>query len=477
MAGVYELLEQCGCHFFYPEKEWQIIPKIKVVPKINLIHEPRVEWRGMALYGMRDDEIPICKATIDWMAKQRYNYILLSQDRPGGPAGLAQDVYFTGEVKEQLLPRILDRDFIINLGEHNTHEYLDKNKLFTEHPDWFSMKNGKRVKGQICYSNKDAMTYYAKKLAGYVAKNEWIDIVGTWPLDGGGYCQCNGCKDNPYAVYTGIKYVAKEVGKMCPKLMVEYLAYTPETYIPPKDAVPANMTVLYCPDLGTNPDFEKGWIANKTSSGVYQFEYLLADNWRARGNFWLRPDFAKFSGDYLAEHGFRGTVSLYLPIQVWWKGAFNYWFLRQSLWHEDFDVQKGMETYINAYYPGVEKPVAEIFKALFYEMQKGDYYFPDDVDKPGYKATMNRISNQSAQLREQTLAAKNQVNDERVKLRVQRIADYLEGMNLYHHYMSTRKKADLDKLTAFITTHNEKRTGIAVQQEYFRWRMGYFKPQ
>jgi len=57
----------------------------------------------------------------------------------------------------------------------------------------------------------------------------------------------------------------------------------------------------HCPNLGEKPDIEKGWISNKTSAGVYQFEYLLADNYRARGNFWLRPDFAKFSGDYLAE--------------------------------------------------------------------------------------------------------------------------------------------------------------------------------
>ncbi|VGO14071.1 hypothetical protein PDESU_02628 [Pontiella desulfatans] len=474
LYGVYELLERCGCSFFYPEEAWHIVPTIKALPEINLTHEPQVEWRGLALYGVRSDELPICQATLDWMAKQRFNYVLLSQDRPAHRPGLAQEVFFAGKTREALLPEIMDRGFIINLGEHNTHEYLDRNALFEVHPDWFAEIQGRRVKGQICYSNQEAMKYYAEALVAYVKNNTWIDIVGTWPLDGGGYCKCEPCSNNPYAVYEGIKLVAQEVAKARPNLMVEHLAYTPETLTPPEQPIPSNMTVLYCPNLESKKELERGWIENKTSSGIYQFEYLLADNWRARGWFWLRPDFANWTGSYLAQNGFRGTVSLYLPIQVWWKGAFNYHFLRQSLWHKQYDVQQGLAAYIKAYYPGYEKQVGSIFQQLLEQVQAGGYKRMRSQEAP--PAVLLQVRDQAEALRKETLALQKTVKEAEIALRIQRIADYLEGMVLYYQYMARREAQDLETLLAFSAHHEQQRTGISVQHQYLQWRMGYFKP-
>ena len=256
LYGVYDFLERQGCSFFYPKPDLEIIPKINRVAFINEIVNPRLEWRGIALYGVRDDQIEISGQVIDWMAKQRYNYVIVSQDRPAGTAGLAQEIFFTGKTETELLPELQKRGFIINMGEHNTHCYLDKDKLFKQHPDWFAEIDGKRTPGQICYSNKAAMKYYSAQLIEWLHSKPWVDVIGTWPLDGGGYCTCEKCSD-PETVINAINQLAKDIQQIYPDKIVEYLSYKDATFIVPKAPLNSNLNILYCPDLGVKTQLEK----------------------------------------------------------------------------------------------------------------------------------------------------------------------------------------------------------------------------
>ncbi|TKG93628.1 DUF4838 domain-containing protein [Puteibacter caeruleilacunae] len=473
LYGVYDFLERQGCAFFYPDPAQEIVPEIKQVNLCNELINPRVEWRGIALYGVRDDQIEITGRVIDWMAKQRYNYVLLSQDRPAGAAGLAQEVFFTGKTEKVLLPELLKRDFIINMGEHNTHCYLDKDKLFKEHPEWFAEINGKRTKGQICYSNKAAMKYYSAKLIEWLEDKPWVDIVGTWPLDGGGYCSCKECQD-PETVVNAINTLAEDIKKVHPEKIVEYLSYKDATFVVPQKPLSSNVNILYCPDLGVRTQLEKDWIkAAAHAEGVCKFEYYMADHWRARGMVWLRPDDAIEKANYLAVNGFRGAASLYLGLQTWWRGSFNYYFFGRTLWDDKVDTKSLLKNYCDIYYGNYADKVYSIFEKILYYVQEGGYFDTTSRDRKSVIERCKKLQQRSGEVYKEVEMLRNGISDEIINKRVQHIAFYLENMILQSTYVVNSTDENFKELISFAKLHTEQQDGASIQDQYLNWRMGW----
>jgi len=196
LFAAYTLLEEAGCSFFYPGKNEEIIPRkalIEIQPT-SRIYNPILEHRGLAPYGLQTSSVEDGRNFIDWMAKNRMNLILVSEDRPSDSDGPANGSVWK-EVSTELLPELQKRGFIIEMSEHCTHVFFPRS-LFKEHPTWFALNKGQRklgpppYSGQMCYSNKDAIEYYATTLAKYAKEHPEFHIIGTWPLDGGDYCEC-----------------------------------------------------------------------------------------------------------------------------------------------------------------------------------------------------------------------------------------------------------------------------------------------
>ncbi|MCL3781543.1 DUF4838 domain-containing protein [Prolixibacteraceae bacterium JC049] len=473
LYGVYDFLQRQGCGFFYPDPAQEIIPRIEKMNYLDELVNPRLEWRGMALYGVRDDQIEITGRVIDWMAKQRYNYVLLSQDRPAGAAGLAQEVFFTGESERVLLPELIKRDFIINMGEHNTHCYLDKDKLFKIHPEWFAEINGKRTRGQICYSNHDAMIYYSKQLIKWLKDKPWVDIVGTWPLDGGGYCTCKNCQ-NPETVVNAINTLAKEIKKVYPNKIVEYLSYKDATFVVPKAPLCDNMNILYCPDLGVRSQLEKDWVkAAKNAQGVCKFEYYMADHWRARGMVWLRPDDAIEKANYMAENHFRGAASLYLGLQTWWRGSFNYYFFGKALWENNLKVEPMLMAHCKQYYGKYTQKVFHLYNQTLYHMQEGGYFDMTSKDRKMVLERCEKLNKRSQVLLKEVNKLADAVDEKAIRNRIRSLGYYVENVKLQTTYVLESTDANFNRLLAFAKKHTQAADGSSIQDDYLKWRMGW----
>jgi len=116
------------------------------------------------------------------------------------------------------------------------------------------------------------MENYAK----YAGKHPEVDIIGTWPEDGYGFCQCEKCRQ-PGAVLKAVNKVAERIEQVRPDLTVEYLSYTKETSNVPPEILPRrNMAILVA-----NIRVATEWLkkSEKVSGrGVYQLNYHIADN-------------------------------------------------------------------------------------------------------------------------------------------------------------------------------------------------------
>ena len=472
LYAVYTLLEKKGCSFFYPGEKEEIVPqneKITFTPDTS-IYNPILEHRGLTPYGLNGTCTDIGRKFIDWMAKNRLNYILVSEDRPSDCNGPAHGIIWK-EVSRELLPELQKRGFVIEMSEHCAPVFFPRS-LYKDHPDWAAMVNGVRkpgpppYSGQMCYSNKAAVDYYATAIANYAAKHPEFHIIGTWPLDGGEYCECEQCRD-PQTVFKAVLHVAEKVKAVRPDMIIEHLAYKVQTWQPPdKEMIPDNISVLWCADAGESDTLARKWIDRvNPAAGVYQFEYYMGDNYRTRANVWLRPGYSVQVARHASEMGFRGVISLFLPIQNWWRASFNNWFFARACWDPDLDIKSCLGKYCQDYYGDKASDVMQIFDIIFTDLQPEPY--KDQLKSA--KERLPAVRSSSKIITDRLDSLLNNCSDKDIALRLQRLRTYVRYFLLHTETMASGRKADLQDLAGYSHEHPEQNM-VLMYPEYILWR-------
>ena len=472
LYAVYDLLEQSGCSFFYPGVQEQIVPVKKYIEwRIkDSLFTPLLKHRGLAPYGLDAKGLEEGRNFIDWMAKNRLNYILVSENRPSDSDGPANGSVWK-EVREELLPELQKRGFVIEMSEHCMPVFFPRS-LFVTHPEWFALNGGKRkigpppYSGQMCYSNKDAVEYYGDALAKYAVVHPEFKTIGTWPLDGGDYCECEQCK-NPYTVFNAVLSIAKKIRKVRPDIIVEHLAYKEQTWQPPPiDSIPSNISVLWCRDAGESGELVKQWKQKlDPAAGIYQFEYYLGDNYRSRTNLWLRPIYASQMVEQAIATGYRGVISLTLPIQNWWRSSFNNRFYARASWQPQFNPDSELEKYYKAYYGGQAIEAKNIFTKIWQELQHEPY----SRESSAIASNWQRIEKQAPGIIQLIDSVMSQSTDTVIHERFNRIKTYVEFQVLHTKAYYTREKSDLENLAKYSRDHPEQ-SMVLMYPGYIIWR-------
>lgn len=325
LHGVYAFLRKLGCSFVFPLPQKQHVPKLSQWKSVTLRNEPYMEYRGICLYNTTKENLQRTLLAVDWMAKNGFNFILTSIHRLDD-TGCCKHAIMWDEIEDALLPELEKRGIVIDMSEHSTDYYFPKEKLFKEHPDWFAQVDGKRQVGQICYSNKDAVNAFADSIASFVKDKPYFKFFGIWPLDGGGYCECENCKDSQ-TIFEANRVVAQKIYEVRPDLTVEHLAYTPQSFPRPKRPMPKNMSALVC-HVRDNVAYE--WsLAAQDCGGAFYFDYMTADHYRFRSNVIFNPEYCKDTVNALVSYNYRGVVSLYLPVDCYFQSSLNLYYMSQ----------------------------------------------------------------------------------------------------------------------------------------------------
>ncbi len=217
--------------------------------------------------------------------------ILDALDATGKPAFLYRDIYRThygpdaprtairnrlnrdgGELLT-VIPTALGGSFTYGHPGHchTFDSYVPFAKLGTEHPEYFSLVNGKRVggqySGQLCLTNPELKQIFLTQLLEFIKSDlEITTAQGLLPAriydvsmnDNRNRCTCPDCKAeedkyNPSGMYLNfVNWLAGEVAKQYPGLYISTLAYF-YNEPPPKGGVRAadNVIVKLC-DTRTN---------------------------------------------------------------------------------------------------------------------------------------------------------------------------------------------------------------------------------
>jgi Domain of unknown function (DUF4838) len=211
--AAFRLLEILGCRWFFPAREWEVIPRQPdLTLDVSEIDRPallsRRIWYG---YGFFDRHLPRCRE--DYEAWARHNRMAASL-KP-----------YTGHAWQNII--------------------LSNKKVFAAHPEYLALVKGQRQGEQLCVSNSAVRELAARWALDYLRNHPNADTVSMETSDGGGQCECTECRklgsvsDRAFGLANEVaRAVAKEVsGKM-----VGMLAYN-EHSEPPSFLLEPNVYV------------------------------------------------------------------------------------------------------------------------------------------------------------------------------------------------------------------------------------------
>ncbi|HOX55368.1 MAG TPA: DUF4838 domain-containing protein [Candidatus Paceibacterota bacterium] len=198
--GIYDVLERLGCRWFYPTED---AADPEVVPVQSTISLPAGSWAVASPMKHRicngsawffEMEAGPARKQIEWAMKARYNAMGWQADTHTPLETQYRQLADTG-----LLAALKQRDMFLHGPAHCFNLLLRAEDYLTNHPDWFGLRDGKRVPqafagAQFCWSNPEARKQFTDNAAAFARQAKQINILCLVPFDGGQACECEPCK-------------------------------------------------------------------------------------------------------------------------------------------------------------------------------------------------------------------------------------------------------------------------------------------
>ena len=142
------------------------------------------------------------------------------------------------------------------LGNCHTFEtLLPPRKYFDEHPEYYSLVGGKRLKerSQLCLTNPDVLRLVTSNVLARIRKDPGAKFYGVSQNDWNNWCECPSCKavDDEERSHAGtmirfVNAVAEAVEREFPDKIIETLAYEYTRHAPAKTRLRHNVIPCLC---------------------------------------------------------------------------------------------------------------------------------------------------------------------------------------------------------------------------------------
>ena len=284
-----------------------------------------------------------------------------------------------------------------SLFVHSFNHLCNPDVYFDEHPEYFSMVNGERIKEQtqLCLTNPEVLQIVIENVKKALRANPKARIVSVSQNDWYNPCECPECAkvDAENGAHSGtmiqfVNKVAEAIEEEFPNVVVDTLAYM-YTRKPPKVVKPRhNVCVRLCSieccfahPLETCREVTGGFKTRaKTSDSSFQEDLInwgkICDRiyiWDYVTNyryFWLPfPNFQVLGPNmqFFVKNGVKGVYEEgnYQSVSPDMT-EMRTWLLAKLLWNPDFDVDAGIVEFTDAVYG----PAAAEIREYIAHMQK-----------------------------------------------------------------------------------------------------------
>jgi hypothetical protein len=271
---------------------------------------------------------------------------------------------------------------------HSFFEVLPPKKYFAEHPEWYSLVNGKRVEKQLCLANGEMKSEYIKETLKRLRDDPSADFISVSQNDWNGYCECEKCKammdedggaaSGPYLRF--VNAVAEAVEKEFPQVRLDTFSYQFTRKAPSKTRPRHNVVVRLC-DIEC--DFARP-LTDPSSDKNAAFSKDIADWQRvAGGNLFIWDYLANFTS-YIMLHpnigviapnirlfAERGVVGVFeqgdVLSSVGSFAALRHYLASHLLWDPADDETRLIDEFIEGYYGKAAAPILKKFISVVEE--------------------------------------------------------------------------------------------------------------
>ena len=360
LYGVYELLERfAGCrwyaswHTVAPERQ-----RFEVPADLDETHVPAFAMREPYWFDVRENQ--------EFAARLRVNsrsWRTFDEKYGGNPYRFGGD-----------------------LGSCHTFDtLLPPDEWFDEHPEYFSMVKGRRIKDrtQLCLTNPDVLRIVTSNVLERIRKDPGAKFYGVSQNDWFNFCECPDCKavDEEEESHAGtmirfVNAIAEEVEKEFPDAIIETLAYQYTRKAPKKTKLRHNVVPCLCTiecDF-SRPIDESGFKENVS------FRKDI-ENWGRLTDFLYVWDYTTDFGHYLLPwanvYAMQGNIRFFRRNNVkalFEQGAYQgrhadfaelkTWLLAKWMWDPDLPMGPLLDDFFAGYYGKGAPFVREYFEKL-----------------------------------------------------------------------------------------------------------------
>ncbi len=153
---------------------------------LSVTERPYYKYRALDLGQCESHTASTLIALVDWMAKNRMNFLSFPIDNSAGEGLIGWD-----DFREAFYPELQKRGIILEVGAHGCYStFLPRTVYEPIHPDWFAaedepVSNGQKPPANIFHiTNQDALHTFITNGLKYLKDRPEIDILSLWPPDG-----------------------------------------------------------------------------------------------------------------------------------------------------------------------------------------------------------------------------------------------------------------------------------------------------
>lgn len=216
LYAVYSFLEHfLGCRFYAPEVEY--VPQltaIKVQRGLNYSYEPPVTTRTVHSRLYYENH--------DFADKRKVTY----EAFPG---------------------------YIPSARVHTFHRFVPEGQYFQDHPEYYALRDGRRIPTQLCLTNPEVLQIVLDTVAALIEEFPEAEVISVSQDDNQQYCQCVPCttvNEREGAPSGSVLEFVNQVARAFPDKLISTLAYQytrkPPQLLKPEENVLVTLCSIEC---------------------------------------------------------------------------------------------------------------------------------------------------------------------------------------------------------------------------------------
>ncbi len=266
---------------------------------------------------------------------------------------------------------------------HTFHRFLPRDIFFAEHPDYYALRNDRRITTQLCLTNSRVLQIVIDSVQAHFDRDPQAKVVSVSQDDNTQYCTCIHCAEadehNGGPGGTMINFV-NMVAKQFPDKIISTLAYQytrkPGT-VKPASNVLVTLCSIECDRSGSIEskcsafaDDLKGWNALGSTLRIWDYTTQFTNFLAPFPNFrTLQPNVQFFRDNQtkwvFEQHSHQPSDLFEMRTHL----------MAKLLWNPDSNVDSLMEDFANYYYNQAAEFILSYNETIHDELEKDSSYF------------------------------------------------------------------------------------------------------